>query len=202
MSASCHPAALLVLWAGYAFLLQLSSATGLVIVALVMLPIALYGAGEATRKLLVRIRWLLLTIAVMFAFATPGEMLPGYLGEAGMTWDGMRQGIEHVLRLVLLLAALALLHERLGNDGIVAGLHWLLTPLAHWRDLRQRLVVRLMLVVDHVENATPGSWRGWLMDGDMVGVDLLTLSGRPICVSDWSVFLGWAVIGRASVFGQ
>lgn len=192
MSTSWHPAALLALWLGFVILLQPFAATGLAVATLVTLPLALYGAGETTRKLLVRTRWLLLTIAVLFAFATPGEKLPGFLGETGITWDGIHQGVEHVLRLVLLLAALALLHKRLGNDGIVTGLHWLLTPLADWRDLRQRIVVRLMLVLDHVENAAPGHWRGWLTENDMTGADRLTLSVRPTRFRDWVAFLAVA----------
>lgn len=201
MSTSWHPAALLVLWVGYVFLLQPFAVTGLSVAAMAMLPAALYSAGQATRKLLFRTRWLLLTIAILFAFATPGERLPGALGEWGITWDGLRQGLEHVLRLVLLLAALALLHKKLGNDGIMAGLHWLLTPLARWRDLRQRIVARLMLVLDHVENAPPENWRSWLMEDDVTGVDRLTLSVRPARFRDWIVFGGTAAMALAAVFG-
>ena len=192
MSTSWHPAALLALWLGFVILLQPFAATGLAITTLLVLPLALHGAGETTRKLLFRTRWLLLTIAVLFALATPGGKLPRLLGEAGMTWDGLHQGLEHVLRLVLMLAALALLHKRLGNDGIVTGLHWLLTPLADWRDLRQRVVVRLMLVLDHVDNAAPGHWRGWLTEDDAAGADRLTLSVRPTRLRDWVAFMAVA----------
>ena len=197
-----HPAALLALWVGFAILLQPLFVVGLAVATSVMLPLALFGAGETTRKLLFRTRWLLLTIVVLFAFATPGERLPGSLGETGITWDGIHQGAEHVMRLVLLLAALALLHKRLGTDGIIAGLHWLLAPLARWRDLRQRIVVRLMLILDHVENTAPGSWRGWLMESDTAGVDRLTLSVRPTKLRDWLVFLGVAVMVLIIVFGS
>ena len=74
MSASWHPAALLALWAGFAILLQPLAVIGLAIATLVMLPLALYQAGAATRKLLSRTRWLLLTIVILFAFATRGRL--------------------------------------------------------------------------------------------------------------------------------
>jgi len=202
VSASWHPAALLALWAGFAILLQPLAVIGLAIATLVMLPLALYQAGAATRKLLSRTRWLLLTIVILFAFATPGEKLPGSWGDTGIAWEGIRQGVEHVLRLVLLLAALALLHKRLGNEGIVTGLHWLLAPLAHWRDLRQRIVVRLMLVLDHLEGPAPGSWRGWLMEGDETGVERLTLTVRPAELRDWIAFVVVAVMSLAIIFAQ
>ncbi len=199
MKGAWHPAVFLVLWTAFAVLLQALSITGLAVAGLLLLPLALRLAGDGTRKLLSRTRWLLLTIAVLFAFATPGERLPALAGDVGMTWDGVHQGIEHVLRLVLLLAGLALLHRTLGTDGIMAGLHWLLAPLARWRDLRQRIVVRLMLVLDQVEN-TPGDWRGWLAEGDVTGVDRLPLAAGAASVRDRLVIALVVTVVLAAIF--
>lgn len=173
--------------------------TGLAVASLLLLPLALRVAGRPTRKLLSRTRWLLLTIAILFAFATPGERLPTLAGDVGMTWDGVHQGIEHVLRLLLLLAGLALLHRTLGTDGIMTGLHWLLAPLARWRDLRQRIVVRLMLVLDQVEN-TPGDWRGWLREGEVTGVDRLPLAAGATRLRDRLAIALLVTVVLAAIF--
>lgn len=175
---------------------------GLVIAIVLLLPLALWSAGGITRKLLFRTRWLLLTIMVLFAFATPGERLPAFAGDTGLTWDGLHQGVEHVLRLVILLAALALLQANLGNDGIMVGLHWLLAPLARWRNLRQRIVVRLMLILDHVENAAPGNWREWLVADDLAHSGRLTLFVRPTRIRDWLVFAIVTAMVLAVAIGQ
>lgn len=154
------------------------------------------------RILLRRTRWLLLTIALLFGFATSGERLPGAVGDIGITWDGLKLGVDHVLRLVLLLASLALLHRRLGNHGVMTGLHWLLTPLSGWRDLRQRLVVRLMLVLDYVEAPSSGNWRAWLEAADAPGTESLRLVMAPLFVRDRLLMLLAVVVPAVVLFGR
>lgn len=162
--------------------LQELTAIGLAWMAILLLPLSLVGARQRTGSLLRRARWLLLSIVVMFALATPGERLPGIGGDAGITYDGILLAAEHFLRLVLLLATLALLHERLGNAGLIGGLYWLLSPLSRGRKLRERIVVRLMLVLDYVEAGPAEGWRGWLRR-DVPG---------PVSLSLSVVQAGWA----------
>lgn len=183
-----HPATLLLAWGSLVVLLQTLQVAGLAFAALLLLPMSFLFARNRTRMLIRRARWLLLSIAVLFALATPGERLPGVIGEVGITYDGLVMAAEHVLRLTLLLASLAVLHERLGNDGLIAGLHWLLGPLAGWRELREKIVVRLMLVLDYVETEPSGGWRGWLT-GDTSGPERLALVSGSVRYTDW-VLLG------------
>jgi hypothetical protein len=179
-----HPATLLLAWGGLVVVLQRLATPGLGIAALMLLPLSILGARQRTASLIRRARWLLLSIAVMFALATPGERLPGPWGDAGITFDGLLFAAEHVLRLILLLATLALLHEKLGNAGLISGLYWLLSPLAGWRELRERIVVRLMLVLDYVEATPSAGWRGWLLQ-DVPGPDNLTLAVARPGWPDW-----------------
>jgi hypothetical protein len=174
-----HPATLLLAWAGFAFVLAglpLESLAWLLAPAVVL---ALWAARKRTLTLLRRARWLLLSIGVLFAFSTPGLLVPGPLGSLGITQDGLALAAEHVSRLVLLLTTLALLHERLGTEGFVAGLYWLLAPLSRWRGLRERIVVRLMLVIEFVENDKRGAWRDWLDEKSDAGPQTLPLDVRP-----------------------
>ncbi len=168
--------------------LQPLATTALAAAAAVLLPLAFLFARRRTLLLLRRARWLLLSIAVLFALATPGQRLPGMAGDLGLTQDGLLLAAEHVLRLILLLASLAVLHERLGTAGMMAGLYWLLAPLSLWRTMRERIVVRLMLVLDHVENAPGGNWRDWLR-ADVSGPDSLSLSVASMRLADWLVLL-------------
>jgi hypothetical protein len=89
----------------------------------------------------------------------------------------------------LLLATLSLLHERLGTAGFVSGLHWLLGPLYQWRGLRERIVVRMMLVVELVESGNRPGWRHWLTQGDEGGAPSLALAVRKPHWPDHLVFL-------------
>lgn len=171
-----HPATLLLAWAGLAAVLPLFSLAALSVLLTAALLAAASLARIRTLTLVRRARWLLLSIALLFAFATPGVALPGVLGTAGLTADGVHLAGEHVARLLLILASLALLHEHLGTSGLVAGLYWLLAPLHH--GLRERVVVRLMLVVEFVESANMRlGWRQWLGEGD-IGPERLALVSR------------------------
>jgi hypothetical protein len=69
---------------------------------------------------------------------------------------------------------------------MMAGLYWLLAPLSKWRAMRERIVVRLMLVLDHVESAPGGNWREWLST-DLPGPDHLSLTIRPMHWGDWAI---------------
>ncbi len=179
-----HPATLLFAWGGLVTLMQPLGPKSLAWIAVVILPLAVLFARRRTLTLIRRSRWLFLSIALLFVLATPGQRLPGFVGDVGVTRDGILLAAEHVLRLLLLLASLATLHERLGTTGMMAGMHWLLAPIARWRTLRERIVVRLMLVLDHVEGAKAANWREWL-NGDQQGADHLTLVVGTARAIDW-----------------
>jgi len=196
-----HPATLLLAWVGLAFFLQPLSVLGLAWAAVALIPFSLLLARKRTFLLLRRARWLFVSIVILFALATPGQRLPNAAGDMGVTMDGVMLAAEHVLRLSLLLATLALLHQRLGTNGMMCGLYWLLGPLANWRTLRERIVVRLMLVLDYVETEPAGNWRQWLT-AETSGPDRLDLAVAPIGVLDWAVlaslFVLALMLGRAA----
>ncbi len=188
-----HPATLLLAWGGLVVLLQSLSVAGLAWAGLLLMPASVLLAPKRALLLIRRARWLLLSIAVLFTLATPGERLPGAIGELGVTYDGVLMAAEHVLRLTLLLVSLAMVHEWLGNGGLLAGLHWLLGPLAGWRELRERIVVRLMLVLDYVETEPRGGWRSWLT-GDDSGPERLALVTGSARYLDWLVLASLTAI--------
>ena len=102
-----------------------------------------------------------------------------------MTQDGLVLGAEHLMRLLFLMLTLAPLHEHLGTSGFVAGIHWLLAPLAPFCGLRERIVVRLMLVVQLVESGAPNEgWRQWLDVADD-GPEAMTMAIRRARWIDW-----------------
>lgn len=184
-----HPATLLLSWAGFALVLPLLPLVVLAIVLVLVFIPAVLLAKMRTLALLRRARWLLFSIALLFAFATPGLLVPGPLGQVGMTQDGLLVAAEHLARLLLLLATLSLLHEYLGTTGIVTGLYWLLRLLCLRHDWRERIVVRLMLVVEFVESGNVGGgWRAWLGESD-AGPQGLTLAIRRAHWPDWLALL-------------
>ncbi len=187
-----HPATLLLAWAAFAFVL---SALSLGVLAMLLVPALILAAWIARRRtlfLMKRARWLLASIGALFAFATPGVFVPGPLGSLGVTQDGLLLAGEHLSRLLLLLSTLALLHESLGTKGFIGGLYWLLAPLSHWRGLRERIAVRLMLVLEFVEARQPGGWRHWLDESNDDGPDKIALEVRPARWQDRATMLAVA----------
>lgn len=128
------------------------------LLAILCLMSAQILAGARNRRMLSRARWLLLSLLILFAFFTPGEYLPGVVGQLGFTHEGLHSAGEHCARLIAMLCSLALLHEHVGTSGIMAGLYCLLGR-GEWR---RTTVVRLMLVLDYVEGARLPHWQAWL----------------------------------------
>lgn len=157
-----HPASLLLSWAAFALFMQRVPMPYLLAPAAFSLLLAAAFAPQRSRNLLRRSRWLLLSLAILFLFFTPGEYLPGIAGRLGMSYDGLSRAGEHLGRLLAMLAGLAILHEGIGTAGILAGLYWLLKPF-RWREAT---VVRLMLVLEYVEQRGKVGWREWLTSGE------------------------------------
>lgn len=153
-----HPASLLLAWLAFALGLQWLALFWLLSIAAFLVVVSMWLATERSLALLRRSRWLLLSLALLYFFMTPGEYLPGLAGTLGMTHEGLRQGMEQIGRLLAMLSSLALLHRHLGTSGLLTALLWLMKPFA-WRE---KTVVRLMLVLETVERRQPISWREWL----------------------------------------
>lgn len=150
---SLHPASLILL--GFCFLIAGStrSGLGLWVIALGSAGFALSRAQWHFLIILRRSRWLLLTMLVLFGWMTPGTSIPGL---PMATQEGLVLAAEHVARLLLAIAAVAVLLTGLSAAELVSGLRTLLAPLAPLGGFRDRLAVRLMLTLEAVENARHG----------------------------------------------
>lgn len=154
-----HPSSVLAIWLLGVVALQAMRYPALAVLAVLLL---LTGARPAQWLGYVRrSRWLLLTLWLILAYNTPGEAL----GDQGWapTYEGIGEANLHAVRLVVMLGCLAWLFGRLDRDGLVSGLWGLLAP---WRRLgldTGRLVVRLSLVLEHLQSPPePGAWRRML----------------------------------------
>ncbi len=153
-----HPASLLLSWFGLALTLQWLALEWLLPIACGFSLAAVVIAPERSLNLLKRSRWLLVSLAVLYFLMTPGEFVPGVAGAIGITYEGLRQGGKQIALLLAMLASLALLHRMVGTTGLLAGSHWLLSPFP-WREAT---VVRLMLVLEYLEQGRHAYWREWL----------------------------------------
>lgn len=160
-----HPAVQIVLWGMLAALAQHASGALLVALALIVQGAALaLGAGQFLR-LLRRTRWIMLALLLIYAYVTPGVGVWPQWGGWSPTREGLLEGGDQLLRLLSVLAGLALLLSMLQRERLMAGLYVLLQPLSWLGVSRERIAVRLALTLDLAETAmrdTTDNWRATL----------------------------------------
>jgi energy-coupling factor transporter transmembrane protein EcfT len=163
---SLHPAVRLLFWAGLVMAGQGLEAGWLAGFTFLALVVGGLLAGAHLRRLMRRARFLLLTIGLLFACGTPGEALLPLLGAASPTLAGLEMAAQHCARLALVLALLALLFQSTSSSQLVAGVFGLLKPFSPLGLSRERVALRLMLVLQYAEDQKGEgrlkSWKQWL----------------------------------------
>lgn len=181
-----HPGAALLLWTALVVVLQTLSGWVLALVTGLWLGVAVATCYATLRRLVRRIRFLLLAILILFAWMTPGQAVFSSWTMLGPTREGLALAAAHGLRLLGVVALVALLLGRGGRDFVVSGLYALMAPCSVFGLSRDRLAVRLLLVLRNAENPPAGGWRHWL-DPDLPSAEAVPLHVRRIGLRarDW-----------------
>lgn len=160
-----HPASLILIWLAFAFCVPwLRPAELSAVVFLFSLPLLLRRSAQYL-KLLRRSRWLLISLVLVYAFVTPGAAAIAVLGAYSPSREGLLSGGLQALRLISLLAALAILLATTPRDRILAGLYFLLRPFALIGVDVDRVAARIWLTLHYAEKAEhagpsrSGEWR-------------------------------------------
>lgn len=117
--------------------------------------VVLYVIAGATRlvpalKMLRRMRWLLLSLAIIYFWFTPGEPLSSSTSSWMPTREGLEEGGIRVASLIAIVLAVNLLLQTTSRDQLLAAIHWLAGPLRLIGIPRDRLALRMALVLDTV----------------------------------------------------
>jgi len=141
-------------------------------------------APDQFPRLLRRSRWLFFGIAVLFAWATSGTYVFPSIEWLSPTVEGLGQAVEQLARLASIVALVAILAERSTLAELVSALHALLAPVGSARD---RIAVRLMLVLDLVDSAPGRGWRDWLAPEQAdIGPTCFVLDRTPVTATDYA----------------
>lgn len=160
MSFLFNPAAYLLTWFLFAVAVQ---HFGWVALSIVFLGFLFFRNGliSAWVKLALRAKWLLLTLWMVLAYGTPGDLWHGNAFAPSI--EGMQAASLHVCRLLLLLGGLALLFKKLTHEQFLVSLLVLSCPLRRLKLDAERTVARLGLVFNYLEQApAKGNWRHFL----------------------------------------
>lgn len=156
-----HPAAQIMSWCLLVATIQALSPDALLIAAGPILLLALALSGHKFIQLLRRIRWIMLSLLLVYAYSTPGHPLLDELGIFSPSREGLTDGVLQFTRLLVALAGLAILLDKLHRQQLIAGLYTLFTPL-QWLGLsRERLAVRLALTLHYAEVAMLRGTHTW-----------------------------------------
>ncbi len=179
-----HPATRILLWVLFAAAVAVTDWRGLA-VAGALLAVALGVLGDRTCvAMLRRARWLLLSLLLIYALATPGPELA--VGEVPLlvSREGLETGLLQASRLVAVIASLALLLALTPVPQLVSGIHAILSPLRSVGVQPERAAVRLSLTLDYARalgRPKGKSWRDALVtalepDGDPPSVVVIQRS--------------------------
>lgn len=98
-----------------------------------------------------RMRWLFLSIFIIYAFGTPGQLISSFPISFAPTFEGVQLGLVQVEKLLIALAALSLLLTGSPRGQMMLGLYMFLFPFKFVGLNVERFAARLMLTLDYVE---------------------------------------------------
>ena len=156
-----HPSVLILLWMFLAVAMQSMQASGLLLVGAALLAVAYSLAAKRLLILLRRTRWIMLSLLLIYSYATPGVAMIASLGSFSPTQEGLADGLLQLGRLVFALAGLSVLLSMLPQRQIISGLYALSYPLRYLGFSRERMAVRLALTLQYAESGMPDAVSSW-----------------------------------------
>lgn len=195
-----HPATRILMWLFFALFLPWLHPSAMLVVTLLLIPLLLTRGRSAFIRQLRRTRWLLLSIFLIYALATPGENLVEVLGAFSPTREGLDAGVMQAWRLGLLLAGLALLLAATPGKLLLSGMYTLLRPWQRLGVASERIAARIWLTLYYAEQVmhlNPTVWRDKLRlalsaEGDHAHP--VSFEVTPLLRMDWLV-LGLTLAG-------
>ena len=157
-----HPATLIFLWVCLTIAMQSLQATALLLAGVPLLVVAYALSAARLFVLLRRTRWIMLSLLLIYAYATPGVAVWASLAQFSPTCEGLIDGLLQLCRLAFALAGLAILLGLLSQQQLIGGLYTLAYPLRYLGLSRERIAVRLALTLHYAESAmldTAANWR-------------------------------------------
>jgi energy-coupling factor transporter transmembrane protein EcfT len=130
---------------------RLGSGVSIIMLCLMML-LASYWRANIWIKMVLRMRWLFLSMFLVYGLATPGEYVPWMPIDFGFTYEGLNAGVLQVMRLTLMLGGIALLLTTTTQNKLIAGFYVLLTPLKLLKLKPERFAARLCLTLQYLED--------------------------------------------------
>lgn len=148
-----HPAAEILTWSVLVAVTQLLTIEALLVAAGPVFIWALLVSVGKFAQLVRRTRWIMLSLLLVYVCTTPGQPLLAIFDDWGPSWEGLSDGVIQLTRLLVVLAGLAILLDRLQRPQLISGIYTLLVPLQWSVVSRERVALRLALTLHYAEAA-------------------------------------------------
>jgi energy-coupling factor transport system permease protein len=128
----------------------LSPSTIAVLCGLVCLLAAVLNLPHFS-QLIKRMRWLFVSLLLVYGYATPGEYLAFMPLNVAPSYEGLRMGLMQIAKLLIAVASLSALFASASKSQLMDGLWTLLAPLRLMGLNVERFTVRMLLTLHYVE---------------------------------------------------
>ena len=146
-----HSTARILLWCGWAVGVEVVSLRILTILAVVSATAFVFARlRHSAWRLLRRSRWLMLVLLLTYAYTLPGDPIWAAWGAWSPTLQGVSAGAVRILRISLMLIALAVLLVSTSRERLIYGLYVLARPLTFLGFDRRAFAVRLGLTLEYI----------------------------------------------------
>ena len=107
-------------------------------------------AVSQTAKLVFRLRWLFISIMIVYAWFTPGILLVPEWGGLSPYREGIVIGLMRIAALIIIIASVCILVLQQTREEIMGAIFWYCRPLKLFGVSQQRLAARLVLTMESV----------------------------------------------------
>lgn len=121
------------------------------IMCIVLSSFAIWLDNVSFLRVVKRMKWLFLSIFIIYALTKPGEYIEFISASIALTKEGCLSGILQIAKLLIALATLSILFSTSSKEQLMSGLHLLLSPLNLLGINTNRFTARLLLTLDYVE---------------------------------------------------
>jgi len=140
--------ALLIFIAGLALARPALMSAGFVLLLLLYLLTG-FPASRVLLRMILRLRWLLVAILLVYGWSTPGASLLPAISAWSPTVEGLSLGLLRMLSLVMIVAAVHLLMQVTSRSQLLPAIMQLIKPVTT-AATRERLAVRILLSIEAV----------------------------------------------------
>jgi energy-coupling factor transporter transmembrane protein EcfT len=146
-----HPFVKILLFIFTLLLMSYMSNAYLLPMSLILFVYATWLARSDFLRVVRRMKWLFISIFIIYAFGTPGEYIQYIPVSVAPTVEGCVLGVMQIAKLLIALAVLSILFATSSKEQLMIGLHLLLSPLNLLGLNTNKFTARLLLTLDYVE---------------------------------------------------